>query len=194
MNSLDVVIVVLLLLGGVSGLRQGLIQALANLVGWFFALFVGAKYAGDLAPLMSGLSHDIVVQKIVAFATLVLVVVALTWLVSAIINKIFVSLNLGPVNRFTGGILGVLKSVFVILITMQGIEPWVNTTQNWKQSQIVKILLPYAPIATGVTKNVAHDAIEHFHQTEAQSVSPSRSESLMKRSSSGHDARENPFN
>lgn len=193
MNTLDIVIVVMVVLGGVSGLRQGLIQALANLVGWFFALFIGAKYAGDLAPLMSGLSHDMVVQKIVAFATLVLMVVALTWLVSAIINKIFVSLNLGPLNRFTGGILGVLKSVFVILITMQGIEPWVNTTQNWQQSRIVQTLLPYAPIATGVTKDVAHEAIQHFHQTETQRVSPVSSESSLKRSSSEH-ATENPFN
>ncbi|MBF7687577.1 CvpA family protein [Acinetobacter rathckeae] len=193
MNSLDIIIVVLVLLGGVSGLRQGLIQALANLVGWFFALFVGAKYASDLAPMMSGLSHDVVVQKIVAFATLVLMVVALTWLVSAIINKIFVSLNLGPLNRFAGGILGVLKTVLVILITMQGIQPWVQTAENWKQSKIVHMLLPYAPLATGVTKDVAQEAIEHFHKTETPNVSPVSSETSLKRSSSGH-ATENPFN
>ncbi|MBF7682136.1 CvpA family protein [Acinetobacter sp. B5B] len=193
MNALDIVIVIMVVLGGVHGLRQGLIQALANLGGWILALFVGAKYAGELAPVMSSLSQDIVVQKIVAFSALVLMVMALTWLVSAVINKIFVSLNLGPLNRFAGGVLGIIKTVFVLLIIMQGVEPWVHAAQNWKQSKVVQTLLPYAPVATDMTKSVAHEAIEHFQQTEAQGASPVRSESSVKRSASGHTT-ENPFN
>ncbi len=44
MNTIDIVILILLLIGGFNGLRQGFIKAFANLVGWIFALIVAAKY------------------------------------------------------------------------------------------------------------------------------------------------------
>ena len=63
MNTIDIVILILLLIGGLNGLRQGFIKAFANLVGWIFALIVAAKYATVLAPSMTVLSHDPVVQN-----------------------------------------------------------------------------------------------------------------------------------
>ncbi|MFI7931129.1 CvpA family protein, partial [Acinetobacter baumannii] len=54
MNTIDIIILILLLIGGLNGLRQGFIKAFANLVGWIFALIMGAKYAVLLAPSMSG--------------------------------------------------------------------------------------------------------------------------------------------
>lgn len=53
MNTLDIFILIILLIGGLNGLRQGLVTAFANLVGWIFALIVGAKYATILAPSMA---------------------------------------------------------------------------------------------------------------------------------------------
>ncbi|ESK40152.1 hypothetical protein P256_00592 [Acinetobacter nectaris CIP 110549] len=196
MNILDVIVVIVVVLGGINGLRQGLIQALANLVGWVLALFMGAKYANDLAPMMSGLSHDLVVQKIAGFAFVVLVVMALTWLVSAILNKLLKSLKLGPLNRLAGGILGCLKSLFVMLIAMQGAEPWVHTAQSWKQSKMVQVLMPYAPIATEVSKEVATEAIQHFHDNEARVEQHSKEivEKVSARRSSSEHSAQNPFN
>ena len=75
MNTIDIVILILLLIGGLNGLRQGFIKAFANLVGWIFALIVAAKYSVVLAPSMTALSSDPVVQKIAAFAFIVLVIV-----------------------------------------------------------------------------------------------------------------------
>ena len=88
MNTLDIIILIILLIGGLNGLRQGLIKACANLVGWILALIIGAKYAVVMAPAMSNLSLDPVVQKIAAFAFIVLVIVACTWLISAILNAL----------------------------------------------------------------------------------------------------------
>lgn len=45
MNTIDIIILILLLIGGLNGLRQGFIKAFANLVGWVIALIMGAKYA-----------------------------------------------------------------------------------------------------------------------------------------------------
>ena len=96
MNAIDIFLLIILLIGGLNGLRQGFIKAFANLVGWIFALIIAAKYSTLLAPSMVALSTDPVVQKIAAFAFIVLLIVVLTWIVTALLNRILKSLKLGP--------------------------------------------------------------------------------------------------
>ena len=161
MNTLDIILLVILLLGGLNGLRQGFIKAFANFVGWILAVIVAAKYAVLLAPAMSSLSQDPVVQKIAAFAFIVLVIVICTWVITAFLNGLLKSLKLGPLNRLAGGAFGSLKGLLVVLITMQGVGPWVESSPHWKQSKFIQFLLPYAPLATELSKGAASEA---FHQ------------------------------
>ena len=103
-----------------------------------FALIMGAKYAVLLAPSMSGLSQDPVVQKIAAFAFIALIIIVLTWIVTAFLNGLLKSLKLGPLNRLAGGAFGSLKGLLVVLITMQGVGPWVESSPHWKQSKFIQ--------------------------------------------------------
>lgn len=177
MNTIDIIILILLLIGGLNGLRQGFIKAFANLVGWIFALIMGAKYAVLLAPSMSGLSQDPVVQKIAAFAFIALLIIVLTWIVTAFLNGLLKSLKLGPLNRLAGGAFGSLKGLLVVLITMQGVGPWVESSPHWKQSKFIQFLLPYAPMATEISKNVANHALDEMKSEQQPASSPSRRES-----------------
>ena len=162
MNFIDIIILILLILGGLNGLRQGLIKALANLIGWVVALIFAAKYTNTLAPLMSAISVDPVVQKIAAFAFIVLFIVVLTWIVGAVLNKLLKTLKLGPLNRLAGGVFGASKSLLIVLITMQGLGPWVESSPYWKQSKLVNHLAPYAPAATEFSKDVASEAMNQM--------------------------------
>ena len=196
MNTLDIIILIILLIGGLNGLRQGFIKAFANLIGWVFALIIGAKYAVMLAPAMGSLSHDPVVQKIAAFAFIVLIIVVCTWIVSALLNQLLKSLKLGPLNRLAGSAFGSLKGLLIVLVTMQGVSPWVNSSPHWKQSKLVQILLPYAPWATELSKDVASQAL---HQMTSEGVLLQRSSSEINESegksvslSSDHSTK-NPF-
>jgi len=143
-------------------LRQGFVKALANLIGWILALILAAKYANFIAPMMTMLSQDPVVQKIAAFAVIVLMIVAMTWIVGALLNGMLKSLKLGPLNRLFGGAFGGLKGLFIVLFTMQGIGPWVESSPYWKQSKLVQILMPYAPLATELSKNAADQALKEM--------------------------------
>ena len=192
MNTIDIVILILLLIGGLNGLRQGFIKAFANLVGWIFALIVAAKYAVVLAPSMTALSSDPVVQKIAAFAFIVLVIVVLTWIVTAVLNGVLKSLKLGPLNRLAGGAFGTLKGLLIVLITIQGIGPWVESSPYWKQSKFVQTLLPYAPWATELSKDAANEALQHIKSKDA--VPSSDIASDAKENHSGADgSTNNPF-
>lgn len=192
MNTIDIVILILLLIGGLNGLRQGFIKAFANLVGWIFALIVAAKYAVVLAPSMTALSSDPVVQKIAAFAFIVLVIVVLTWIVTAVLNGVLKSLKLGPLNRLAGGAFGTLKGLLIVLITIQGIGPWVESSPYWKQSKFVQTLLPYAPWATELSKDAANEALQHIKSKDAVPSSDIASDAKENRSSADGSTN-NPF-
>lgn len=192
MNTIDIVILILLLIGGLNGLRQGFIKAFANLVGWIFALIVAAKYAVVLAPSMTALSSDPVVQKIAAFAFIVLVIVVLTWIVTAVLNGVLKSLKLGPLNRLAGGAFGTLKGLLIVLITIQGVGPWVESSPYWKQSKFVQTLLPYAPWATELSKDAANEALQHIKSKDAVPSSDIASDAKENRSSTDGSTN-NPF-
>ncbi|WP_291340368.1 CvpA family protein [Acinetobacter sp. UBA801] len=192
MNTIDIVILILLLIGGLNGLRQGFIKAFANLVGWIFALIVAAKYSVVLAPSMTALSSDPVVQKIAAFAFIVLVIVVLTWIVTAVLNGVLKSLKLGPLNRLAGGAFGTLKGLLIVLITIQGVGPWVESSPYWKQSKFVQTLLPYAPWATELSKDAANEALQHIKSKDAVPSSDIASDAKENRSSADGSTN-NPF-
>jgi len=184
-----------LLIGGLNGLRQGFVKAFANLVGWIFALIVGAKYANIIAPSMSILSQDPVVQKIAAFAFIVLIIIVLTWIVTAFLNGVLKTLKLGPLNRLAGGALGTLKGLFIVLITMQGIGPWVESSPLWKQSKVIQSLLPYAPLASELSKDAANEALHHIHSEDRSdtSVRDSDQSSNSKTGEKSDHSTKNPF-
>lgn len=177
MNAIDLFILGLLLLGGLNGLRQGFVKAIANLIGWIFALILAAKFATPVAPIMSVLSTDPVVQKITAFIFIVFFVVMLTWIISAILNKVLTTLKLGPLNRLAGGAFGALKSIFVLLILVQGLSYWVSSSPHWKESKFITTLSPYAPWATSLSKEFAYDAIQHVQSDDLKNPVNQSSES-----------------
>ena len=195
MNTLDIIILIFLLIGGLNGLRQGFIKAFANLIGWIFALIVAAKYANLLAPSMMMLSHDPVVQKIAAFAFIVLVIIVLTWLVTALLDTLLKSMKLGPINRMAGGAFGTLKGLMIVLITMQGVGPWVETSPHWKQSKVIQTLLPYAPLATELSKDVANEAIREVTSEGRLFHRPSNEVAELDRDDKDHSdhSTKNPF-
>lgn len=55
-----------------------------------------------------------------------------------ILNGLLKSLKLGPLNRLAGGAFGSLKGLLVVLITMQGVGPWVESSPHWKQSKFIQ--------------------------------------------------------
>ncbi|UUS64100.1 MULTISPECIES: CvpA family protein [unclassified Acinetobacter] len=194
MNTIDIFILIILLIGGLNGLRQGFVKAFANFIGWILALVIAAKYATVLAPSMTSLSTDPVVQKIAAFAFIVLLIVVMTWVATWLLNSILKILKLGPLNRLAGGVFGSLKGLLVVLITMQGLGPWVESSPHWKQSKMVQSLLPYAPWATELSKDAANQALHHIQSEDAQKSSdlPSESQNKHGRSGSG-ESTNNPF-
>ncbi|MDQ8951375.1 CvpA family protein [Acinetobacter rudis] len=194
MNGLDIAILLILLMGGLNGLRQGFVKALANLLGWVLALILAAKYAVTVAPAMSVLSMDPVVQKIAAFAVIILFVVVLSWILSTFLDSLLKTLKLGPLNRLAGGLFGGVKGLLIVLITMQGLGPWVESSPYWRQSKLVQSLLPYAPLATELSKNVANQALNEIKPASSNTESDrNRTDTTVQATEQTNNGTKNPF-
>lgn len=154
MNAIDIVILILLTLSTLNGLRQGLIHALANLIGWILSLILALRFHEQLKPWMSSVSSDQTVQSILAFVAIVVVVVVLTWLVGHFLYKTFKFLRLSWLNRLAGGAFGLAKSLVVFLILIHILNPWLSATTVWKNAKVVQWLQPYAATTTQYSQEI----------------------------------------
>lgn len=191
MNTLDIIILIVLLVGTLNGFRHGFIKALANLLGWIIAILSAVKFSSALAPLMF-MTGDPVLQKIMAFVLIVVAVTLITWLVTAILNSMLQSLKLAPLNRLAGALFGGLKSVIIILVIMQTLSAWVSSSPTWQQSKMVSLLLPFAPLATEFAKETASQTWQEIRNTEHQNESQANSKTQQFAESAEHKTQD-PF-
>ncbi len=143
MNTLDIIMIILILISTMNGLRQGLIHALANLIGWVLALICATKFSESLRPLMGFIGQDQTVQHIAAFIAIVLVVVILTWTFGYLLHQVVKKLKLSWFNRLAGGVFGFAKMAVVFLIAIHILQGWVAQTQMWQNSKMIGWLQPY---------------------------------------------------
>lgn len=156
MATLDIILLIILLAGALNGLRIGLIQSLANLFGWFVALILAIKYYDVVAELWGWASDKIWQQNVLGFVSIVITVMMLTWGTIFLLDQVFKQLKLTPVNRLVGGLFGGVKSSIVILILLNALTPIFGNAQAWKQSKVINVLYPYAPMATKWSKQMTN--------------------------------------
>ncbi|RYY79145.1 MAG: CvpA family protein [Moraxellaceae bacterium] len=155
MNYLDIASVVIIMWATWTGLQRGLIRSLTSLVGWLLALVLGSRFAPSISPSFSVLSHDPVVQKIAAFATIAALVLFVAALIGNILRRLLKALRLGLTEQAAGGIFGAAKGSLILMIAVQLLGPWVAESPYWQKSRMVSLLSPYAPMAVELSEHVA---------------------------------------
>lgn len=164
MNSLDIVILILLIVSNINGMRQGLVKALAGLIGWFLALLLAIRLSPQVQPLMVQYTADPTMQKIAAFTSIIFVVLVLTWLAGHVLHKLLTQMKLSWLNRLAGGGFGLAKSVIIVLVMMHGLAPWFSQTKVWQNSMMVEFLAPYSAITTEYTQKVVQKTAQEFEE------------------------------
>jgi membrane protein required for colicin V production len=106
MNWLDIVIIVVIVLLGIAGLRQGIIRTVFGIAGLIGGIVLAGRYYGELAALLfpsGAIWGNIAAYAIILLATL-LVAGVIGWLVAKLVH--FAAL--GWLDRLVGFILGVV--------------------------------------------------------------------------------------
>lgn len=123
MQIIDIIIAVLLVIGLISGLRDGLVKQVAGLAGLIGGLLLGRAFYMPLGEwLASVLSISDEAARITAFIFILVIVPLLFSLVGWLVSKLLKAICLGWINRLLGGLVGVLKFALLAGVLIIGLE------------------------------------------------------------------------
>jgi len=146
MNWLDIVIIVVLILLGVAGLRQGMIRTVFGIAGLIGGIFLAGRYYHPFAARLfpsGAIWGNIAAYAIIAVATLVVAGV-IGWLLARLVN--FAAL--GWLDKLVGFIFGVVIAALLcaaILAIVRHYSPGMDATI--RQSVIAKFLTEGFPLS-----------------------------------------------
>ena len=123
MQTIDIIIAVLLVIGLIAGLRDGLVKQIASLAGLVCGLLLGRAFYTPLGEwLAKTLSISAEAAHVTAFILILVIVPLLFSLVGWLVSKFLKAISLGWVNRLLGGLVGVLKFALLAGVLITGIE------------------------------------------------------------------------
>lgn len=172
MQTIDVIIAVLLVIGLVGGLRDGAVKQVAGLAGLVGGLLIGRAFympVGEWLTATFGMSAE--VAHVTAFILILVVVPLLFSMIGWLVSKILHAICLGWVNRLLGAAVGVLKYALFVGVIITGIEFFDKNDALISESNKEASVL-YYPIhqATSIFFDGIRQEI-HEPQTQPSSIS-----------------------
>ena len=145
MNWLDIVIIVVAVLLGIAGLRQGIIKTVFGIAGLIGGIVLAGRYYGGLAALLSpsgATSANIAAYVIILLATLIV-----AGLIGALVAKLAHLTILGGLDRLVGCVLGIVIGVLLCAAVLAIVGKYYPGTESAiSQSVIAKFLMERFPL------------------------------------------------
>ncbi|MCL1623332.1 CvpA family protein [Moraxella sp. Tifton1] len=154
MTWLDMLIIIVVFFGLWRGFGTGLIKTVASFLSWFLALIIASQMTNLVAPWLSGLIINPVLQTAVAFLVVVLIVMMSVQATASLLSGVFKTLKLGIFDRMLGGVLGAITGLIKVLIFLSIASPLLVHLPDWHSSILAQNLLPLAPIAMQLLQQV----------------------------------------
>jgi membrane protein required for colicin V production len=149
MNWLDIVLLVALAIAVITGLRMGLIKAVLLVVGIIVGVVLAGQFAGPLGERLTFISSE-GVAKVVAFAIIMLAVLAAAAIVAALLTWATRLVMLGWVNRLGGAILGLFLGAFFCGALLAMWVHFLGAAEVITESAIATVLLDRLPMVLGL--------------------------------------------
>jgi membrane protein required for colicin V production len=146
MNLLDIILLILLLAGAISGFTKGLFVELASVISLLLGIWAGS----DFSPIVAGwlskfLSWSPGNLKLLAFILIFLSVAIIVHLVARVFEKTIRAFALGIFSRIGGAFFGALKAAFflsILLLLVSGLERYTTTLIPGKSKRESKLYRP----------------------------------------------------
>ncbi len=151
---LDIIIFISLFFGLWQGFQVGLLRSLVSLFGWLFALIFATYFAKPLSGFFIGLSNSPILTVLIAFIVVALCVIVGLQMILWVMSKTLSGLKLSILDKLAGAVFGISKNLMVILLVFSLIAPFIQNSQFWQQSKVAPALLPFAPFAVELSKNI----------------------------------------
>ena len=145
LNSIDWIIIILLLITSTIGLNNGFIKELINVLIWAISILFSLIVVNNL------LIFNLVVQNVIIIMVIFFILFIFSFIILKLIIYYFVSdlkniFNLYYVNNIFGLIFGFVKGLFLILLSTSGVIYLFYTTKDFPP--FFKNSLFFEPIKT----------------------------------------------
>jgi membrane protein required for colicin V production len=146
MNTVDWVLLSVLLLSGLLGLWRGVVKEVFSLLAWIIGFVVSSKFASDAAQLLP-LSWAQGLRIACAWVMIFLLVLLVMGLLASLLKQLLSMVGLGLFDRLLGGVFGVLRAaiMWLAIALLVGLTP-LKSNLEWMGSrfaQTVHLLLVY---------------------------------------------------
>ncbi|NQT31840.1 MAG: CvpA family protein [Deltaproteobacteria bacterium] len=162
MNWLDIVILVAVAIAAIIGLKLGLIKAVLLLAGIIVGVVLAGHYSGPLGERLTFISSE-GVAKVVAFAVIMLAVLAVAAIATALLTWAAKVVMLGWVNRLGGAVVGLLLGAFFCGALLAMWVYFLGMAEAIADSVIATILLDRLPVVLALLPGEFDGVRSFFH-------------------------------
>jgi membrane protein required for colicin V production len=135
LNLFDIILVIPLVYGLIRGLYKGLIAELSSMVSLIAGVFLSFYFSGDLYDYLAPqVEEPGIGLRVLCYVIVFGVVVAIMYFISRALTKAFMAL--GIVNHILGGAFGLLKFVFIMIISVHFLAP-IQKSQRMVQQETI---------------------------------------------------------
>ena len=170
MEILDIIVLVLLVIGLITGIKDGVVKRVLGLVGLVAGLIIGKKiYLSVAEKLMPFLGMSEKTTQIIAFALILIIVPLIFSLIAWLIGNMLKTAGLGWVNRLLGGIIGVITNALFVGLIFVGIESF-DTHEVMLSKEKKEASLFFYPLyqSTGLLIKDVRTQIERWKEAHAE--------------------------
>ena len=155
MNWIDIVILIILAGGLISGFRNGFVGEVASLAGLVLGLWGAIKFSWWTADLLEGMGLSFSLMPVIAFIVTFIIIAVIMQLIGGIVSGLLKAIALNWLNRIAGIAAGVFKaalfaSVILLILDMVSDKHPVIPEEARKASvlyepvsELVPTLLPF---------------------------------------------------
>jgi membrane protein required for colicin V production len=151
-NTLDLILIISFAIGIASGYRKGFLISLFSLLAIFLGILAGFKLMGAaMLTLNDYYAMDEKILPYAAFAVVFVIVLIVVNLLGKMVKSFLDKTVLGNVDQLAGGVLGLLKTVFMISVVFWiGESLSLGVLARWSEtSWLYAYTAAFAPVVTG---------------------------------------------
>jgi membrane protein required for colicin V production len=146
MNTVDWLLLSVLLLSGLWGVWKGVVKEVFSLLAWIIGFVLSSQFAAGVSQVLP-LSWTQGLRMACAWVLIFLLVLLVMGLLASLLKQLLSMVGLGLIDRFLGGVFGVLRATIMLLaITLLvGLTP-LKSNLEWMGSRVaqtVHLLLVY---------------------------------------------------
>jgi membrane protein required for colicin V production len=119
MNYIDIILIILLIIGALSGFSKGLIAEVVSLAALILGIWGAIQFSYVTSEfLVENLNLTTKHLNIISFVVTFVVIVILVHVVGSVVNKLAETVLIGFVNKLAGLVFGVAKTALILSILL----------------------------------------------------------------------------